>query len=140
MEKLVIVIGSSLKRDTKENPFTAEERKEMIEAALAGEGITNYMIVPVNDILLDDEYVNHVRQLTPAFNVVYAGQNQLTAELFGKAGFEIRKCERYFDLEATQIRRLMVFGKEWRHLVPKKTVEVIERIGGVNRIKKLNMF
>ena len=137
VDRLVIVIGSSLKHGTAENPFTAEERRDMIEAVLKEESIPDYTIVAVSDILLDEEYVNHVRQFTPPFNIVYAGTNALTAKLFGEAGFDIRTCDRFGNIEGSVIRKKMLTNNDWKKDVPKKVAEYIEKIDGVNRIKKL---
>ena len=137
VDRLVIVIGSSLRHGTKENPFTAEERRGMIEAALKEEGIMNYTVVAVSDILLDEEYVNHIRQFTPPFNIIYAGTNALTAKLFGEAGFDVRTCRRFGNIEGSAIRKKMLTNSGWKKDVPKKVAEHIEKIDGVNRIKKL---
>ena len=37
----------------------------------------------------------------------------------------------------TEIRRRMIAGEPWRDLVPKDVAEVIDEIGGVERLKDL---
>ena len=52
--EVVIVIGSSQFKNTVENPFSAEERLEMIRQALKEEMISRYQVFKVPDINNDD--------------------------------------------------------------------------------------
>ncbi|MCG7850968.1 MAG: nicotinate-nucleotide adenylyltransferase, partial [Methanosarcinaceae archaeon] len=38
----------------------------------------------------------------------------------------------------TEIRRKMIAGEEWRHLVPPGVAEVIDEINGVARLKNVS--
>lgn len=126
-KKLIIVVTVPL-RKTGKDPFSAEERKEMIENALHAEGITDFIIYIVKDILLDSEYAEHVRRNVPGFNVVYVGDNKLNEELFSKAGFRVVASERYFGISSTDVREDMLKkGDKWKGMVPKSVSEHIER-------------
>ncbi|HLC47307.1 MAG TPA: nicotinamide-nucleotide adenylyltransferase [Candidatus Nanoarchaeia archaeon] len=140
VDKLIIVIGSAQHSNTIDNPFSAEERKKMIEAALYEAHITNTIIIPINDILLDEEYADHVRSQVPHFKKVFAGTNALVAKLFSDAGFEIETTaqeDRFKDIDATEVRRRMLKNEDWRSLVPKSAVQIIEEFEGSQRIKRL---
>lgn len=126
-KKLIIVVTVPL-RKTDNDPFSAEERKEMVEEALHAEGITGFVIYIVKDILLDSEYVEHVRRNVPAFNVVYVGDNKLNEELFKKAGFKVVASERYFGISSTDVREDMLKkGNKWKGIVPRSVSGYIER-------------
>lgn len=127
VEKLIIVVAVPL-RNTAKDPFSAEERKKMIETALHGEGIKNFVVRVVNDIPSDEEYVGHVRQHVPPFNVVYVGESEINRKLFSKAGFKVVSSERYFGISSTKIRESMAKGdNEWKKMMPKAMAEYIEK-------------
>jgi nicotinamide-nucleotide adenylyltransferase len=137
VDELIIIIGSSQYSNTADNPFSTEEREKMIRAALDSEGITAYKIIPIPDIHSDDEYVDHVKTFTPEFEVVFASDNKLTEKLFSEKGYKVVVDERYDGITATKIRDMMLKGENWQELIPDAIVEVIKKINGVERIKKL---
>ncbi|MBD3314071.1 nicotinamide-nucleotide adenylyltransferase [Candidatus Woesearchaeota archaeon] len=134
VEAITIVVAIPL-RDTGRDPFTAEERIGMIQSALEKESIRNYDIVAIKDIPSDEEYVNHVRAFTKPFNVVFVGDNKLNEKLFREAGFRVITSQRFFNLDATQIRDRMRKGEEWEHLVPAGTVDYIKEHDLVDKVK-----
>jgi len=126
VRNLIIVVAIPMDQ-TSQDPFSAEERKDMIEKALHNEGIMGFVLYTVQDIPSDDEYVQHVRNHVPTFNVVYVGDNKLNEELFKKAGFTVKTCPRFFNIEATKIRKLIVRNDpHWKEMVPELVVEYIE--------------
>ncbi|MFO8016716.1 MAG: nicotinamide-nucleotide adenylyltransferase [Candidatus Woesearchaeota archaeon] len=131
VDKLIIVVARPLRR-TEQDPFSAEERKDMIEKTLSG--YDNVIVRIVNDIPSDDEYVQHVRENVPPFNVVYVGDNKLNEELFRGAGYKIITSERYFGLDATHVREAMRKGREWKAMVPENVAEYIEEKGLKERV------
>ena len=86
VEEIVIVIGSAQYSHTKEDPFTAEERAEMIHIALRSIDC-KYHLVPVNDEKSDSMWVSRIESLAPRFDTVYA--NGLVKTLFSEAGYKI---------------------------------------------------
>ena len=134
-DKIIIAIGSSQESDTKENPFSYEERGEMIERTLKAEGISDYEIVAVPDINDDDKWVDHVKKIVPKFDVAYTG-NDNTEELFKKAGCKVKKVKLIEGINGITIRDNIIKDKEWQNLVSSETLKVIQRIKGVERIKK----
>ena len=83
--ELLIVVGSSQFKNTPDNPFSAEERVEMIRLALEAERISGCQIFKVPDINNDHLYPAHVMRRVPSFEVVYTG-NDLVQRLFKNAG------------------------------------------------------
>jgi len=135
-DKVIIVIGSAQHSNTKENPFSAEERKEMIEITLKANNITNYEIIAVDDINSDDEYVGHVEKFIPKCQSVYT-HNTLTKKLFGKR-YRIVWVELFRNINSTDIRERIIKNKEWQDLVPGEVVSYFEEINGTERIRKIN--
>jgi len=134
MEAITIVVTMPL-RKTEKDPFSAEERTGMIKKALKKEGINNYDIVAIKDIPSDEEYVDHVRSFTKPFNVVFVGDSKLNEKLFRQAGYKVITSQRFFNLNATQIRERMRDGEEWEHLVPAGAAEYIKEHDLVEKVK-----
>ena len=135
--KVIIAIGSSQESGTKENPFSYEERKEMIERMLKAHKILDYDIISVSDINDDKKWVEHVKKIVPEFDIAYTG-NEFTEKLFKEKDIKVRKIKLIEGINATEIRKRILHGNDWRELVPKEVSEYIENIDGIARIKKIN--
>ncbi|HZX45226.1 MAG TPA: nicotinamide-nucleotide adenylyltransferase [Candidatus Nanoarchaeia archaeon] len=127
--KVIIAIGSSQESGTKENPFTYEERREMIKDTLEAHNVSSYDIVPVPDIFNDEKWVEHVRKVVPEFDIVYTG-NEFTAKLFLERKTEVRRIQLIPDINATEIRKRIICSKDWEELVPKEVFDYIRKING----------
>ncbi|MHC1605583.1 MAG: nicotinamide-nucleotide adenylyltransferase, partial [Candidatus Methanofastidiosia archaeon] len=141
VEEIIIAIGSAQDSYTSQNPFTAGERFEMIRTSLCEEAfdINKIFIVPVEDIKRNSVWVSHVESLVPSFDVVYSNE-PLNILLFEKKGYEVRNTPMFSRKEysSTNIRLAILGGKIWEDLVPRGTKTVIERIGGMERIARIN--
>lgn len=136
--EVIIGIGSAQHSHTLDNPFTAGERYEMIHAALTNEGIKQFHIIPIEDLNRYPLWVSHVESLVPRFDLVITS-NYLTKMLFECRGYEVKTVPLY-DREkfsGKEIRRRMIEGKRWKHLVPKDVVAFITRIEGERRLREL---
>ena len=131
-----IAIGSSQYSNTKENPFSAEERTDMIHAALEADGITQFETVFVPDIHDKFAYAEHVKDRVGMFDAVYACESNLTKNLFKEAGYDTEIMKRIDDISSTEIRELMKqSGNEWKSLVPEAVVAVLEDINYLKIVK-----
>lgn len=137
--KLIIIgIGSAQYSHTHENPFTAGERYLMISKTLAKEKISNYYIVPIEDVNRYDIWVSHVEALAPKFDTVYTN-NPLTKQLFLERGYKVRSSPLYDRkrYSGREIRKKLLRNEKWQELVPKAVVGVIKEIKGIERIRTL---
>ena len=134
---IVIGIGSALDSHTLENPFTAGERIMMINNSITNIDTPMYLIA-IPDIYNNAVWVPHVISLAPKFQIIYSG-NKLVRRLFEEHGIDVREHAYYNQnmYSGTEIRKRIVEGKEWEDLVPEGVVEVINSIGGVERIREL---
>ena len=134
-DHLVIGIGSAQYSHYPSDPVTAGERYLMINNSLRDEGISNYSIVPMEDLNRFSVWVAHVVSMAPPFKRVYTN-NPMTKRLFMEAGFEVRNSPLYNRdvYSGTEIRRRIVAGEEWRSLVPKAVSDVMDDIDGVGRL------
>jgi len=135
VDELVLGVGSADVSHTTRNPFTAGERVLMITKALDEFDLPTY-VVPVEDIDRHALWTNHVRSMTPAFDVAYSN-NPLVVQLFEEAGIEVRQSSLYDRdrLEGTDIRERMLTGEDWRDRVPDAVAAVIDEVNGVQRLR-----
>jgi len=124
----LICIGSSQKKRSKENPFTKDERKKMIETVLK-DLKCKYEIYEIPDINNYDLYVSHLKNLVPSFDVVYSG-NSLVKRLFMEAGHKVIVPEMINRevWEGSSIRQAILEGGNWEKDVPQAVVDIISDI------------
>ncbi len=141
VDELVIVVGSSQYSHRLDNPFTAGERIAMIRKAIEEEGIqlSRIWIIPVPDVHQHALWVSQIVGYSPKFDVVYANE-PLTRRLFIEAGFKVElmpliKREIYL---ATEIRKRMLTGEDWKNLVPSSVANFIKDVDGAVRLRDLN--
>ena len=137
-DHVTVGIGSAQLSHMEDNPFTAGERYLMIAEALRAEGYINFYIVPVEDLNRYALWVAQVTSMCPPFDIVYSN-NPGTRRLFSEAGYEVRTSPLYNrnDFSGTEVRRCMRDGMDWKHLVPPSVADVIDNIGGVDRIRQI---
>lgn len=141
VDEIIIIIGSAQLSHTLDDPFSAGSRVAMISKGLAEEGIEkHYYIIPIPDVGNNSLWVSHVKSLTPPFRIVYSG-NPLVKRLFKEAGIKVKTPPLYNRKEysGTEIRRRMLAGEAWEHLVPKAVVEIVKETDGIKRLKDLSM-
>lgn len=137
-ELLLLGIGSAQASYTLDNPFTAGERFEMIERALAEAGVDGCRAVPLPDIDRHAMWVAYVESQLPTFRHVYTN-NPLTRLLFERAGYAVESPPlidraRY---EGTRLRAAMAEGDGWRDGVPPSVREYLLEIQAPARMRLL---
>jgi nicotinamide-nucleotide adenylyltransferase len=137
VDELVLGIGSAGDSHSTRNPFTAGERVMMVTKALKAFDLTTY-VVPIEDLDRNSVWVSHVQSMSPSFDVAYSN-NPLVIQLFTEAGVDVRQSPMFNRevLEGTEVRQRMIKGRNWEGLVPDPVVEVIEEIGGIERIQRV---
>ena len=134
----LICIGSAQYSHTSENPFSIDERKEMVKAAMKDIDC-KYQLFGIPDINNYDLYVSHLKKFVPKFDFIYSG-NPLVQRLFKNAGYQVNEL----DLinrgvwEGSAIRQEMKEGGDWELAVPNQIAEIIHRIDGTGRLKNLS--
>ena len=139
--QIKIGIGSSQLSNTKNDPFTSEERQQFIVAALKKRNISpvRYKIYDIPDIFNAAKWVDHVASIVGDFEVVFSNDDWVR-ELFQNKGFKVGKKITIFKKKynATNVRNLIYEeDKTWLNLVPKEVVNLINQHNGIDRIKAL---
>ena len=141
VDEIIIGIGSAQLSHELKDPFTAGERIVMMSQALAERDVdsSRYYIIPMQDINFNAIWVSHVKMLTPPFSIVYSG-NPLVKQLFQEESFEVRQPPLYdrLHLSGSEVRRRILAGENWQELVPNATIELLDEINGVERLKNLS--
>lgn len=127
VDYIIIGVGSSQYSRTKLNPFSYEERVDMIVSSL--HGIKKYMIMPIPDINDPPHYVDYVVGKIPPFDVVFSN-NQYTIDLFRKNFYFpiILITPEDDSIRGTAIREAYYKGDaSWKQYVPKSTETIMSR-------------
>lgn len=132
-----IGIGSSLKSNQKENPFTFEEREKMIKLILKKEGIKGYSIFSVPDFIGKDEvWKSNVRKVVGSFDFLITGNNWVRNifcdEAIGVFNYDENKM-RHKGLEGKKIRKNLAEGS--RKGLPSIVYNYLKKIKGIERLK-----
>lgn len=135
--KIVIGIGSSQESRTPTNPFTAEERRRMILLSVKDIGC-EVCVYDIPDIGDNERWVAHVEKIVPEFDVVYTN-GELERSLFAKAGYKVHATGLYNRnlYSGTEIRRRILAGVKWKHLVPEGTKKVLAELNARELLKGL---
>ena len=138
VEYLHIGIGSSNKSHEERNPFTADERKQMILSSIHEELLKKLSIHYIPDVDYHSKWTHVVDEIVPEYDVVFSNDN-FTHELYEKRGKAIIAVElkSRSDLSGTNIRNLILTDESWKQFLPSGTVDVLSEIDGKKRLTDL---
>lgn len=137
--KIIVAIGSPEAQESGENPFTALERREMIQRALQGESIIpnfDVSIIEVPDVGDDEAWTKKCLELAETVHQAWTG-NEWTKTCFEKAGVEVKAIKEVPGVSATEVRRRMKEGGDWKELVPAEVASYLVELNATERVKKL---
>ena len=142
-DRVIIGIGSAEENYTEDNPFTAGERFEMIEAVLKAENVPHekYAIIPVRNIDNFSLWASHVKILCPTFNKLYTGSH-MVKELFAKHApdVEIVDLKMNVPVSATEVRaKILADNPSWESLVPTTVAEYLKSRKAHARLKDIQL-
>ncbi len=139
-DEVLIGIAAAADDHTLDNPFTAEERNEMVIRALEEAGIHPFRIIDIPDIHNPPVWAKYVASLVPEFDLVVAHSDD-TLGLFEDAGYRVRKATAYErdTYSGTRVRQLMAEDGDWEMLVPDAVVDYLKGIDGPARVRRLDL-
>ena len=137
-ENLFIGVGSSNKFNEKKNPFSAEERKDMIISSIESSLIGRIKIFEIPDVDNHEKWTFEIDQIVPKYDVVFTN-DEFTKTLFEKRQINVipvvlKEREKF---SGTNIRQLIIDGKNWQDLVPQGTRKVLDKLNANERLKNL---
>jgi nicotinamide-nucleotide adenylyltransferase len=138
VDKLWIGLGSSNKPAQKNNPFSAEERQEMILSSIDDSMKERVSIFFIPDLDNHIKWIEKIDTIVPKFDIVFSN-DELTKHLYSKRSVQVipipflsRK-----KLSGTNIRDLIVGDQKWDDLVPEGTKVFLEKLNAKDRLKIL---
>jgi nicotinamide-nucleotide adenylyltransferase len=138
VENLFICIGSSNKSNERKNPFSAEERREMITLSIEPSITDRIKIFDIPDVGDHEKWTFEIDKTVPKYDVVFTN-DEFTKTLFEKRKISVisvvlKDREKF---SGTNIRNLITEDKNWRDLVPQGTRNVLDIINAKERLKNL---
>jgi nicotinamide-nucleotide adenylyltransferase len=116
------------------NPFSFEERKELIDRSIKNELETPYKIIGVQDHHYCPSWIQQVKYSNPNFQVFFSNTRK-EINLFEKQGFETRRVPIKDKFHAQIIREMIAYEDDFSQYVPKGVVEVVEEFGLVKKLR-----
>ncbi|QLH03653.1 cytidyltransferase [Nitrosopumilus cobalaminigenes] len=138
VDKLWVGLGSSNKPVEKENPFTAEQRKEMILSSIDDsmkEKISIYFIPDVDNHI---RWIEKIDTIVPKFDIIFSNDD-LTKHLYSKRNIQVLAIPflNRESLSGTNIRDLIIRDQKWDDLVPNGTRNFLEKTNAKQHLKNL---
>ena len=138
VDKLWLGLGSSNKSVSKDNPFTTEQRKEMILSSINDsmkEKITIYFIPDVDNHI---RWIEKIDTIVPKFDIIFSNDD-LTKHLYSKRKIQVLTIPflNRKSLSGTNIRDLIICDQKWDHLVPNGTRNFLEKTNANEHLKNL---
>jgi nicotinamide-nucleotide adenylyltransferase len=135
-----IIIGSIHKAHQRDDPFTVDERVEMIRRSLDEIGVVNYEVFFVPDVPDDAEWVSIVKKKAGKFDVLFTG-NPWVKKLFRKEDVELHEYDERFDrikgIKAKDIRMNLLNSKSRKGL-PLAVFNYLKIISAFDRLKEMH--
>ena len=137
-ENLFICIGSSNKSNERKNPFSAEERREMITLSIEPSITDRIKIFDIPDVGDHEKWTFEIDKIVPKYDVIFTN-DEFTKTLFEKREISVisvvlKDREKF---SGTNIRNLITYDRNWRDLVPQGTRNVLDNINAKERLQNL---
>ena len=138
VDKLWVGLGSSNKSIEKNNPFSAEERKEMILSSIDDSMKNKITIYFIPDIDNHVKWIEKIDTIIPKFDIVFSN-DPLTDHLYSKRTVQVISIPflKRDQLSGTRIRNLIKSDQKWDDLIPNGTKILLENLDVKNRLEIL---
>nr|WP_255465078.1 adenylyltransferase/cytidyltransferase family protein [Nitrosopumilus sp. b3] len=138
VDKLWLGLGSSNKSPEKNNPFSAEERKEMILSSIDDSMKNRIEIYFIPDLDNHIKWIEKIDSIVPKFDIVFSN-DELTKHLYSKRTVQVISIPflKRDELSGTNIRDLIASDQKWEHLVPEGSKNFLINTSANERLKNL---
>jgi nicotinamide-nucleotide adenylyltransferase len=134
---LTMAIGAAQTSHNADNPFSGEERAEMLMSALREENLSHRVhVVQIDETYATfEDWTSLVQSICPPFELVYCN-DELVRLLFQKAGYATSPVPQFSDGEYSfhRIVNRMLDHKPWEGLLPNAVVRIIKERGLEQRL------
>jgi nicotinamide-nucleotide adenylyltransferase len=138
VDKLWVGLGSSNKSIEKSNPFSAEERKEMILSSIDDSMKNKITIYFIPDVDNHVKWIEKIDTIVPKFDIVFSN-DPLTDHLYSKRTINVISIPflNRDTLSGTNIRNLIINDQKWENFVPEGTKNFLINFGVKAHLKNL---
>lgn len=138
VDKLWVGLGSSNKPAEKNNPFSAEERKEMILSSIDDSIKEKISIYFIPDLDNHVKWIEKIDTIVPKFDIVFSN-DELTKHLYSKRDVQVISIPflKRDVLSGINIRELIISDQKWDDLVPEGTKIFLDNNSTKNHLKNL---
>ncbi|MEX0861951.1 nicotinamide-nucleotide adenylyltransferase [Nitrosopumilus sp.] len=138
VDKLWVGLGSSNKHIEKNNPFSAEEREQMILSSIDDSMKERISIYFIPDLDNHVKWIEKIDTIVPKFDIIFSN-DELTKHLYSKRNIQVIPIPflNRDSLSGTKIRDLIVSDQKWDDLVPQGTKNFLTTNSGKERLKNL---
>ena len=138
VDKLWVGLGSSNKSIEKNNPFSAEERKEMILSSIDDSMKNKITIYFIPDVDNHVKWIEKIDTIVPKFDIVFSN-DPLTDHLYSKRTVQVISIPflKRDQLSGTRIRDLIKSDQKWENFVPEGTKNFLINFGVKAHLKNL---
>ena len=128
VDRLWVGLGSSNKPVQKNNPFTAEQRKEMILSSIDDSMKEKISIYSIPDLDNHMRWIEKIDTIVPKFDIIFSNDD-LTKHLYSKRNVQVISIPflNRESLSGTNIRDLIISDQKWENLVPDGTRNFLKK-------------
>jgi len=138
VDKLWVGLGSSNKPVQKNNPFSAEERKQMILSSIDDTMKEKISIYFIPDLDNHVKWIEKIDTIVPKFDIIFSN-DELTKHLYSKRSVQVIAIP-FLNrnvLSGTNIRDLIISDQKWDNLVPQGTRNFLKNTSAKEHLKNL---
>lgn len=138
VDKLWLGLGSSNKPMEKTNPFSVEERKQMIMSSIDDSIKNKISIFPIPDLDNHVKWIENIDTIVPEYQIVFSN-DPMTEHLYSKRNVNVMTIPflKRDQLSGTRLRDLIKSDQKWDDLVPEGTKLLLQKFDAKNRLKIL---
>lgn len=138
VDNLWIGLGSSNRPCEKNNPFSAEERKQMILDSVDDLMKKRIEIFPIPDLENHIKWIEMIDTIVPKFDIIFTNDD-LTKHLYSKRKIKVLSIPftKRDIFSGTNIRDLIISDQKWEDLVPLGTKNFLNSTSAKQRLKNL---
>ncbi len=138
VDKLWVGLGSSNKPAQKNDPFSAEERKEMILSSIDDSMKDKILIYFIPDLDNHVKWIEKIDTIIPKFDIVFSN-DELTKHLYSTISVQVTPIPflKRDEVSGTNSRNLIISDQKWDDLVPEGTKNFLINTGAKEHLKNL---
>ena len=138
VDKLWLGLGSSNKPMEKNNPFSVEERQQMILSSIEDSIKNKISIYPIPDLDNHVKWIKNIDTIVPDYEIVFSN-DPMTEHLYSKRNVDVITIPflKRDQLSGTRLRELIKSDHKWDDLVPEGTKILLQNFDAKNRLNIL---